>query len=208
MIDLRSPLTIRTAFRFSLQTAAARRDLLIGGCILFIPIVGFMLNMGYRLHVVHNLQQGINPWPGWRNLAALLKHGAIATVAIAVYHFPATACLIASHSTGSLWLLTLGCLLWAGATFTLPGFMTFYCIRFNPQEVWNPTRAMRRAIEGGRPYLHAWVIGICGVLVSFAGLLVFGIGFAFTSVWFWQVAAFSFANVFSSQHKLINSPAT
>ena len=40
------------------------------------------------------------------------------------------------------------------------------------------------------------------MLVSFVGLLGFGVGFAFTSVWFWQVAAFSFATVFTQRFDL------
>ena len=203
MIDLNAPLTLANAFRFPLQNAAARRDLLIGGCILFIPVVGFMLNMGYRLHVVHNLQQGKSPWPGWHSPIELLKHGAIATLAIVAYHLPAVACLLAWWNFNVPLLAIAGGILWAAATFTLPGFMTFYCIRFDAREVCNPVRAVQRALSGGRPYLHAWGIGICGVLLSFTGILALGVGFAFTSVWFWQVAAFCFANVFSEQHQLV-----
>lgn len=201
-IDLRSPLTMTNAFRFPIQNAAARRDLLIGGCLLLIPVVGFVLNMGYRLHLVNDLQRGRTPWPGWRNLESLLKHGFIASVGIAAYHVPAVLVLAASWFTDSRALLVAGIVLWMAATFTLPGFMTFYAASFDPREIWNPARALRRAIQGGKPYLVAWTIGVCGVLVSFLGLLAVGIGFAFSSVWFWQVAAFCFASVFSSQHGL------
>jgi hypothetical protein len=37
---------------------------------------------------------------------------------------------------------------------------------------------------------------------SFLGLLVFGVGFLFTSVWLWQVAAFCFATVFTQRFQL------
>jgi len=38
--------------------------------------------------------------------------------------------------------------------------------------------------------------------VSFSGLLALGAGFLFTSVWFWQVAGFSFASVFTRRFGL------
>jgi hypothetical protein len=40
------------------------------------------------------------------------------------------------------------------------------------------------------------------MLLSFVGLLGFGFAFNFTSVWFWQVAAFSFATVFTQRFGL------
>ena len=204
-ITLRSSLTLKNAFVFPLQNADARRDLVVGGLLLCIPVVGFMLNMGYRLHVVHELQRDQIPWPRWRGWRELFRHGFIATTAIVVYHVPALACLVIGWRIGATALLVLGVVLWVLATFTLPGFMTFYAVRFDQREIWNPVRALRRALAGGSMYMRAWTIGIVGVTVSFAGLLVFGVGFLFTSVWFWQVAAFCFARAFSEQHRLMVS---
>ena len=54
----------------------------------------------------------------------------------------------------------------------------------------------------GRAYWHAWAIAIAALTLSFAGMLFFGVGFLFTSVWFWQVAGFSFATVMAQRHEL------
>lgn len=70
MIDLHSPLTWRNAFSFPLQSEESRRDVLIGGVVLFIPVLGFVLNLGYRLRMVHHLQRGGRPWPGWTDFSA------------------------------------------------------------------------------------------------------------------------------------------
>jgi hypothetical protein len=80
--------------------------------------------------------------------------------------------------------------------------MSHYCVAFDLSEVYNPFKALRRVGEGGRAYWHAWVIALCALALSFAGLLVFGVGFLVTSVWFWQVAGFSFATVFSQRFQL------
>ena len=43
----------------------------------------------------------------------------------------------------------------------------------------------------------AWSIALTALILSFGGLLLLGVGFLVTSVWFWQVAGFSFASVFT-----------
>ena len=63
-------------------------------------------------------------------------------------------------------------------------------------------RALRRCVEGGTAYCHAWLITLCALVVSLGGLLALGVGFLLTSVWFWQVAGFSFASVFTRRFGL------
>ncbi len=88
------------------------------------------------------------------------------------------------------------------ATLAIPGYMTHYCQKLDPAEIFNPFKALRRSIEGGRAYWHAWAIALIALGLSFLGVLVVGIGFLFTSVWFWQVAGYSFANVFTNRYQL------
>jgi len=84
----------------------------------------------------------------------------------------------------------------------VPGFMSHYCLAFDVREIFDPLRALRRVFEGGPAYWKAWGIVLLGLVLSFAGLLALGVGFLFTSVWFWQVAGFSFATVFSQKFGL------
>jgi hypothetical protein len=95
-----------------------------------------------------------------------------------------------------LWFLA-ACL-WLVATAAIPGYITHYCHSLDAREVFNPIRALRRASEGGRRYS----ITLAALSFSFVGLLVFGIGFLVTSVWFWQVAGFSFATAFTGKFGL------
>ena len=44
-------------------------------------------------------------------------------------------------------------------------------------------------------------VALCALALSFVGLL-FGLFFLVTSVWFWQVAGFSFATVFTQEFEL------
>jgi len=201
-IDLRHPLTLRNSLRFPLQSPAARRDVLIGGLWLLVPVLGWLLNMGHRVRVVHRMHAGQTPWPAWERPGELLKHGALTFLGMAWYGWPGVSLVALGAWLESGWLLALGGLLWLLAVIAIPGYMSHYCKRYDPREIFDPLRALRRVREGGLAYWKAWSIVVPVMLLSFLGLLGLGIGFVFTSVYFWQVAAFSFATVFTQRFDL------
>ncbi|MCA9276246.1 MAG: DUF4013 domain-containing protein [Phycisphaerales bacterium] len=194
-ITLASPLTLPNAFRFPLQSRASRRDLLIGGLVLLIPFVGWLLNMGHRIVVAHRmLHDDPNPWPAWGHPLELLKHGLITFAGMVLYHIPAAIVIIFAQQLNSVLLYALAALLWMLGTCVVPGYMTAYCVSYDPREVFNITRSIRRVLNARSTYWKAWAITFCAMLTSFAGLLGLGLLFFWTSVWFWQAAAFCFAN--------------
>lgn len=201
-IDLRQPLTLRNSLRFPLQSAASRRDLVVGGLWLFVPVVGWLMNMGHRVRVVHRLQRGEAPWPAWDRPGELLRHGAITFAGMVWYGWPGVSLAALGAWLRAPALVVVGVALWALAVVAIPGFMSHYCKDYDPREVFDPRRALRRVAEGGAAYWRAWSIVLPAMALSFAGLLAFGVGFAFTSAWFWQAAAFSFATVFTQRFDL------
>jgi hypothetical protein len=207
-IDLSAPLSMRSSFRFPFQSAAARRDALWGAAlIVLLPGIGWLLNMGHRIVVVHRMQHDQHPWPAWHNYGQLLRHGLITAGGMIYYYLPG---LIVAYAAWSLLSAPLGLLAGAlllGATIAIPGYMSHYCWRFDPAEIFNPFRALRRCMQGGVAYWRAWLITLSALVVSFAGLLALGVGFLVTSVWFWQAAAFSFASVFTQRFGLAGKEA-
>ena len=201
-IDLSTPLSLRHAFLFPLQSKASREEVLRGALLLCLPGVGWLLNMGHRIAMTRRMQRGLPAWPAWRDHRELLRHGTVTFLGMVEYHAPAVLVGLAARWLGwpSLWFVA--AVLWLLATAAVPGSMTHYCATLDPREVFNPRRALRRVAEGGRAYWHAWFIALAALLCSFLGLLVFGVGFLVTSVWFWQVAGFAFATAFSQKFKL------
>lgn len=201
-IDVRHPLTLASSFRFPLQSAESRRDLVIGGLWLLVPVVGWLMNMGHRIVIVHRMHRGQTPWPAWQDPRALLKHGVFTFLGMVWYGWPGVGLMV----LGWWWrwpaMGVLGLVLWALAVIAIPGYMSHYCRELDPREIFNPARALRRVVQGGAAYWRAWGVVLCAMSLSFAGLLVLGVGFCFTSVWFWQVAAFSFATVFTQRFDL------
>jgi len=201
-IDLSAPLTLRSSMRFPLQSPLARREVIVGGLWLLVPGIGWLLNMGHRIVMVHNMQHGRDAWPAWGNYGALLRHGTITCLGMLEYYLPSLLCGYYAWTTGSIPLRVAAVLLGIMATVAVPGFMSHYCLAFDVREIFDPLRALRRVFEGGPAYWKAWGITLLGLVLSFAGLLALGVGFLFTSVWFWQVAGFSFATVFSQKFGL------
>lgn len=199
---LRDPLSLRNAWRFPLQSEASRRDLVLGGLWLAVPVVGWLMNMGHRIRIVHRMHHGLPAWPAWVDSKDLLFHGAMTFAGMAYYGAPGVTLMALGAWLASWPLGVLGFLLWAAAVIAIPGYMSHYCKELDPREIFDPLRALGRVREGGWAYWKAWSIVLPTMLVSFVGLLGFGVGFLFTSVWFWQVAAFCFATVFTQRFDL------
>ncbi|HEX2747767.1 MAG TPA: hypothetical protein VHM91_07205 [Verrucomicrobiales bacterium] len=201
-INLATPLRLKSAFRFPLQSPVARAEVIEGALWLLLPVVGWIMNMGHRIVMTHRMQHGMSPWPAWTDKRALLKHGSVTLLGMIEYHLPAAICGFIGWWRDIHWLLAVASVLWIAATVAVPGYMSHYCRAFDPREVFDPFRALRRVFQGGRAYWHAWSIALAALGCSFLGLLCFGVGFLLTSVWFWQVAGFSFATVFTRRFQL------
>src|SRR3954466_299946 len=52
----------RECLMFPIATPEARRDLLVGGTVMFTLLIGWILNLGHRLDVVHRLCHGDRPY--------------------------------------------------------------------------------------------------------------------------------------------------
>lgn len=201
-IDLTTPLSIRAAFLFPLQSSQSRAEVFQGALWLLVPGVGWLLNMGHRIAMTNQMQHGLPAWPAWKDYRTLLRHGIITFLGMVEYHAPAVICAFVAWYYSLMWLLIIAAVLWVLATVAVPGYMSHYCYTLDPQEVFNPFRALRRVFEGGPTYWHAWGIALVSLALSFVGFLAFGAGFLLTSVWFWQVAGFSFATVFTQKFRL------
>ena len=92
MIDLSTPLSLASSFRFPLQSPESRREIAWGALLLvLLPGVGWFLNMGHRIVVVHRMQHGEPPWPAWKNYPQLLGHGLITFGGMLYYSAPGLA---------------------------------------------------------------------------------------------------------------------
>jgi len=192
-------LTVREAFLFPVASREARRDVLIGGLLLGLLLIGWILNLGNRLNVVSRLSANDQPYfRGFRPWRDTFRRGCISFATISLYLAPALVLAVLSVAffrSGSVGRFTCGALATATfclGVFTLPGCMTVYAVEGDLAVLRRPASAFGRAWKHRRTYLFAWWIALLSVFLSCFGLLAGGIGFAFTSVWAWDVVGYAF----------------
>jgi hypothetical protein len=194
--------TLKECFRFPLSSAEARADLMTGGSVLFIPLIGWILNLGHRLNVVHRMSKDeANPFHGFKPWNATFMRGLKAATAITCYLSPSIVCALLARQFHifELWYAT--ALLFGLAIYSLPGGMTYNAVYDDLRYLYRPDMAFQRAMEGGRKYLKAWGIALVAVTLSFLGLLVLVVGFLYTSVWAWTVVGFAFSHALNLKHE-------
>lgn len=202
-IGLHTKLSFRTSFGFPLQHSQAIREVLIGAFLLVaLPGVGWILNMGHRIQMVHRMQHGLPAWPAWTDPKSLFRHGCVTLLGMIYWHAPGVAVISVGRFVHATPLVIAGIVLFSCGTFAVPGYMTHYCREFSVAEVFSPLLAIRRIRAVLPEYLFAWSIAGSALLLSLLGLAFFGVAFFVTSVWFWQVAGFSFATVFTRAYGL------
>ena len=201
-ININTPLSFKTSLSFPLQSETHRREVLTGGLWLLVPFIGWLLNMGHRIAFVHNMIHGRNAVPAWTGYSQLLRHGTVTFIGMLYYYIPVYVLGGAYIATRQFWFLPPAIAMFVVATVLIPGYMSHYCVAFDARQIFNVRRSFQHVFESGVAYWHAWAIAISAMLLSFVGLLGLGFGFLFTSVWFWQVAGFSFASVMTRQHQL------
>ena len=202
LIDLHTPLSIQSSFAFPLQSSVNRRDVMIGGLWLLVPVVGWLLNMGHRISFVHNMMHGRDPMPAWNSFRSLLRHGSVTFLAIVYYYLPFMLLATCYVAVPNPLIAIMAAAFFLTATILTPGYMSHYCVDFNIAKMFNVHTSFAHVRASGRAYWHAWAIALAALALSFTGILFLGIGFLFTSVWFWQVAGFSFATVMAQRHEL------
>src|SRR5438874_10336193 len=200
-------LKILDAFRFPIETKEARKDVLIGGCLIIFLIFGWILNLGNRLNVVSRFGAGDRPYfRGFKPWGYTFKRGCISFATISSYLAPAAVlglvafwCRQNQIVSGHYLFAGLSAFAFCLGVFTLPGCMTVYAVEGNPKVLGKPVVAFLRAWTHRGPYLFACWIAALSVLLSFLGLLAVGVGFFFTSVWAWDVVGYAFTVAMYSQ---------
>ena len=185
--------SLRRSFAFPLSTPQARRDVLVGGTLLFLLPIGWILNLGHRLDVVRRIYhheepifRGFSPW------LQCFSRGLKAATAIAIYLSTSIALALAAY-WAIPWLWWPAAAAFVLGIYVLPGGMTYNAAFDDIRYLYRPDKAFARALDGGRAYLYAWLIALVAISLSLLGLIVLGVGVFYTSVWAWMVVGHAFS---------------
>lgn len=148
-IDLQSELSFRSSFRYPLQTNLARKELVWGAVLVLVPVVGWLLNMGHRIEMVHNMHHGREAWPAWRNYPRLFKSGLVTFLGMLYYYAPGFLIAYLGRALRLPLLYVVAGVLMVGATIAIPGYMTHYCHDYDARDIQShpcATASVRRRL--------------------------------------------------------------
>jgi uncharacterized membrane protein len=207
---MKNDLSFRDCFTFPIATPAGRRDIFVGGLLLLTLLFGWILNLGHRLEVVHRLANQDAPYfRGFAPWQLTFRLGLRAFTAITLYLMPSilfALLAMAAHDILQTILFIFALIFFLLAIFVLPGGMTHNAATRDMTLLYRPDKAWAIAKSGGRRYLKAWLIALTAVTLSLAGLLVFGIGFLFSSVWAWSVVGYAFSRALLDVSLMVTLP--
>ena len=165
----------------------------MGGTLLFLLPVGWVLNLGHRLDVVYRIYHQKDPiFTGFSPWVPCFVRGLKATTAIVVYLSTSVVFAIAAYQFMP-WLWWPAGVAFVLGVYILPGGMTYNAAFDDIRYLYRPDKALARAIDGGRGYLHAWLIALAAISLSMLGIVLLGVGFFYTSVWAWTVVGHAFS---------------
>jgi len=169
---------------------------LVGGLLLFIPIVGWLIVAGYWLRLIRQIAQGNElPLPEWNDFGNDLVRGVKVFVVGVVWSLPliildaitSVASGIGSSSTSLTPFIGLGfgasCLLFLvslGVTFMQPLFMTRLAVTDSIGSALDFTAVFNEARRIPTPLLLALVMSWAVGIAALAGLIACFVGVAFT----------------------------
>lgn len=184
LLTLGSSLTFKNAYLFPLQNRMSRWDLIRGGVIMTIPIVGYFWAVGYRSKMGHRAIHGKLPWVPWGEEGQITRNGFIVFSAIAFYAIVPTAFI------GYFLNVWIGAAWFALAFHAMPSIGVGFCERFSVRDLYP-----RWSLLSKRAYWKAWAIVWPAFLLTWLTIPTV-IGFFFATNWFYHVLTYSFGSVY------------
>src|SRR3954454_13920326 len=100
--------------------------------------MGWLLNMGHRVMMVHRMLHGEPAWPSWRSYGELLRHGLVTFAGMLFYYVPGLALLAAARPVDVSQHVGVGSLLLVHNTLGIPEYKAHYCRDIDAAEIFNP----------------------------------------------------------------------
>lgn len=191
------------AFGFIAEDERWLTKILIGGLLLFIPVVGALALIGYMLETARNVAQGNpRPLPEWSNFGDKLVNGLYGFVIQLIYGLPVALLGIV------MMCVVLGGVAASGGNDPAPGVvLPLFCfiplmivlglmlqpVLFAAQARYVQTNSLAAALKFGEvismvrgslsTWIMLWLVNILCGLVASLGMVFFAIGVLFTAVY-------------------------
>lgn len=167
-----------TSFTYMLKQDGGIRKLLIGGVLMFIPILGWALVAGYALATMRAVSNGEDTLPEWTDWGDLFIKGLLMWVVSVAFNVPG---LILGRlgAVGSLLAA-----LWSIVVLVvLPAALLRFATRDNFAAAFEFSAIIDFIKANSSSYILAIILGVVASIIAAFGVILVVIGLAFTYFW-------------------------
>lgn len=187
------------SFTYMLQQPGGLGKLVIGGLLMFVPIIGWAFVAGYIVRTMRQVAGGSDSLPEWTDWGQLLVSGLLVWVGTLIYEIPGL--IMGRLGTGGSVLQGL----WGLVIFiVLPAALVRFAVSDNFGAFFDFNEIFAFIQANSSNYILAVVLALVAGFLSMFGLILLIVGVVFTIMWAALVTAHLYGSVWANQPRTVS----
>lgn len=190
------------SFTYMLQQPGGIGKLVIGGLLMFLPIIGWAFVAGYMIRTMRQVALGSDSLPEWTDWGQLLVTGLLVWAGSLIYEVPGM--ILGRFGTAGSLLQSL----WGLVVFVvLPAALIRFAASDNFGSFFDFTEIFAFIQTNSSNYILAIVLAVVAGFLSIFGLILLVVGVVFTIMWAALVMAHLYGSVAANQPQTASQQA-
>ncbi len=182
------------SFTYMLQQPGGIGKLVVGGVLMFIPVIGWMIVAGYMIRTLRQVSAGVETLPEWTDWGQLLVTGLLVWAGSFIYEIPGM--IIGRFGVGGTLLSSL----WSLVVFiVLPAALIRFAATDNFGAFFDFSEIIAFIQANSSNYILAVVLALVASILAMFGLILLIVGVVFTIFWASLVTAHLYGSVWAKQ---------
>jgi hypothetical protein len=187
------------SFTYMLQQPGGLVKLIIGGLLMFVPIIGWAFVAGYIIRTMRQVAAGSDSLPEWTDWGQLLVSGLLVWVGTLIYEIPGI--IMGRFGTGGSILQTL----WGLVVFiVLPAALVRFAASDDFGAFFDFDAIFSFIQTNSSNYILAVVLALVAGFLAMFGLILLVVGVVFTIMWAALVTAHLYGSVWANQPRTVS----
>ena len=182
------------SFTYMLQQPGGLGKLVIGGLLMFIPVIGWAFVAGYMIRTMRHVAAGQETLPEWTDWGQLLVTGLLVWVGGVIYEIPGL--IVGRFGAGGTMLQSI----WSLIIFVvMPAALIRFAATDNFASFFEFGEIIGFIQNNSSNYILAVVLGLVAACLSVFGLILLVVGVVFTIAWSMLAIAHLYGSVWANQ---------
>lgn len=187
------------SFTYMLQQPGGFGKLIIGGLLMFVPIIGWAFVAGYMIRTMRQVAAGSDSLPEWTDWGQLLVSGLLVWVGSLIYEIPGF--IMGRFGTGGSILQSL----WGLVVFiVLPAALVRFAVSDNFGAFFDFDAIFAFIRTNSSNYILAVILAFVTGFLAMFGLILLIVGVVFTIMWAALVTAHLYGSVWANQPRTVS----